>query len=93
MDKGYMCHLAHVMKSYSQPSTMYVVYLKSQFIFLLLRAFAANCMCFVETKDQFKLLYQVCTEEDKKLLCEAYAHNLAVPDVGNWDPNPLVGDV
>ena len=93
MDKGYMCHLAHVMRSYSQPSIVYVVYLKSQFISLFLRAFVVDCMCFVETKDQFRLLYQVCTEEDKNLLCEVYLHNLAVLDVGNWDPNPLVGDV
>ena len=72
---------------------MYVVYLKSQFISLFLKDFAADCMCFAKTKDQFRILYQVCTEEDKKLLCEAYLHNLVVPDVGNWDPNPLVGDV
>ena len=50
MDKGYMCHLAHVMRSYSQPSIVYVVYLKSQFISLLLRDFATDYMCFVETK-------------------------------------------
>ena len=69
---GYMCHLAHVMRYYSQPSIVYVVYLKIQFISLLLRDFAADCMCFVETKDQFSLLYQVCTKEDQNLLCEAY---------------------
>ena len=50
-------------------------------------------MCFVETKDQFRILYQVCTEEDTNLLCEGFIHNLAVSDVDNWDPNPLVGDV
>ena len=93
MDKGYMCHLAHVIRPYSQPFVVYVVYLKSRFISLLLRDFAADCMCFVETKDPFRLLYQVCTEEDKKKLCEAYLHNIEVLNVGNWDPNPLVGDV
>jgi len=33
------------------------------------------------------------SSEDKAKLSEFYLHNLALPNVTSWDPNPAVGDM
>jgi len=92
LDNKYMCHLALTMRSYSQPSSVYAIYLRSQLIALLIRALVVGQMCMVDTPNQFITLYKSCEELDKNLLCEAYLFNFAVSNVASWDPNPLVGD-
>ena len=91
LDKQYLCHLSHVLKSYSLPSQDYSVFLKMQLTSLQARVIISNMPCYLTTIDIFFKLYHNVDEEDHNLLCELYLHDLVLPGLNEWDLNPHVG--
>lgn len=71
----------------------YGLYLREQWLQFQINTLAQRGISQIQNPQQFVDLCNNSSSEDKANLSEFYLHNLALPNVTSWDPNPVVGDM
>ena len=76
-----------------QPAKSYILYLKDQWLQFQINTLTQRGTMPFQDYQQFMILCESSSSEEKAKLSEFYLHNLALSNMNSWDPNTVVGDV